>query len=205
MGNQDSTITGARSNKKCLNTPTLSAINEKYADTSHDKHADSASPSSTYTGRLSSKLANIPLPPVDTTLPSNDPLFSPLPSPLPSISMFKPQLKNTNNSSYANVSNGITGTHIHSRISKIAAKFWHANMESIGMSERLEIACSIFFHALSSNQEMKQLMMGNLKERNHTIEHKALKYLDMIGWLLRNVIVDNINLYKLLTKTTHYN
>ncbi len=47
---------------------------------------------------------------------------------------------------------------------------------------------------------MKQLMIGNLKDHNQTLECKALKYLDMIGWLLRNVIVDNIDLYHLLTK-----
>lgn len=98
------------------------------------------------------------------------------------------------------VQNGVTGQFISSRICKIAAKFWHANIENLSVDQQLEIGCSIFFSMLSSNNEMKKIMKSTSLKENKKIEQTSQKYLDMMGWLIRYLITDNIDLYALLNK-----
>ena len=52
---------------------------------------------------------------------------------------------------------------------------------------------------LSSNKEMRSIMQSNLCTDNK-LETTSLKYLDMLGWLMRSMVRDNIDLHLLLTK-----
>eukprot|EP01083_Nonionella_stella_P229344 811852_1 len=178
-----------------------------------DEDTPTARPSVTLTARLSSRFANtqilIPAIPETPSVKVNQmtPQRSFPSSISPSTPVNKPQLRPNKQSSFANVSNGITGTHIASRIAKIAAKFWYKNVERLDMEKRLEIGCSIFFGAFSTNKQMRHIMNKQFKSRDKTMEQKCLKYLDMIGWLLRNLLRDDIDLDSLLTKlgTVHQN
>eukprot|EP01083_Nonionella_stella_P157094 509574_1 len=102
------------------------------------------------------------------------------------------------NSALLIVNNGITGKYISSRICKIAAKFWHNNIENLSLEDQLEIGCSIFFGMLSSNDQMKKVMKRNCDDK--TIEATSLKYLDMMGWLIRFLITDDVDLSALLIR-----
>eukprot|EP01083_Nonionella_stella_P285240 970935_1 len=102
-------------------------------------------------------------------------------------------------SSLLNVYNGITGKYISSRICKIAARFWKNNIDNMSVPEQLEIGCSIFFGMMSTNTQMKNVMQKNFKA-NKNIESTSLKYLDMMGWLMRHLATNSIDLHALLTK-----
>ena len=52
---------------------------------------------------------------------------------------------------------------------------------------------------LASNKQIKKIMQNNLST-DIKLETTSLKYLDMIGWLMRSLVRDNIDLYSLLTK-----
>ena len=43
-------------------------------------------------------------------------------------------------------------------------------------------------------------MKTNLMQNHKTLESKSLKFLDMMGWLIRHLITDNIDLYSILTR-----
>jgi len=100
-------------------------------------------------------------------------------------------------SSVLNVSNGVTGTFISPRIAKIAARFWAQNIDPLSHADQLEVSCSIFFSMLGSSDEVKRVMKSNLAE-NAKIEATSLKYLDMLGWLIRHLTTDKIDLFALL-------
>jgi len=68
------------------------------------------------------------------------------------------------------------------------------------MEQQLEIGCAIFFGAMSANAAMKQIMKVNLINNKKNIEENSLKFLDMMGYLLRHLIQDNIDLYDILVK-----
>eukprot|EP00484_Ammonia_sp_Unknown_P011567 CAMPEP_0197056168 /NCGR_PEP_ID=MMETSP1384-20130603/80143_1 /TAXON_ID=29189 /ORGANISM="Ammonia sp." /LENGTH=269 /DNA_ID=CAMNT_0042490049 /DNA_START=426 /DNA_END=1235 /DNA_ORIENTATION=- len=54
---------------------------------------------------------------------------------------------------------------------------------------------------LSCNNEMKKVMQRSFKHNAaQKIEQTSQKYLDMLGWLIRYLITDNIDLYALLNK-----
>lgn len=52
---------------------------------------------------------------------------------------------------------------------------------------------------LAANKEMKSIMQSNLCT-DIKLEQTSLKYLDMLGWLIRSLVRDNINLYSGLSK-----
>eukprot|EP01083_Nonionella_stella_P045462 122085_1 len=97
------------------------------------------------------------------------------------------------------VTNGITGNYVSSRICKIAANFYHQNIDTLSVYERLEVGCSVFFN-MNTHPEIQEIVKFNITTKNKSIEVTALKVLDMIGWLLRNLITSNIDLYALLTR-----
>eukprot|EP01083_Nonionella_stella_P215426 775376_1 len=99
-------------------------------------------------------------------------------------------------SSLLNVQNGITGKFISSRICKIAAIFWQENVENISLAQQLEVGCTIFF-GIFSDKQMKPILNTNFKQN---IETTSLRFLDMMGWLIRHLATDNIDLYTLLIK-----
>eukprot|EP01083_Nonionella_stella_P100777 284699_1 len=91
------------------------------------------------------------------------------------------------------------GKYISSRICKIVAKFWHEHIDTLSTSQQLEISCSIFFGMLSTNNDMKKVMKdSNCKQES--IENISLKYLNMMGWLARYLVTNNVDLYALLSK-----
>lgn len=69
------------------------------------------------------------------------------------------------------------------RIIKIAANFWATSIDSLAVETQLEIGCSIFFGMLSDNNSIHQVMKNNVK--NTQIEAISIKFLDMMGWLIR--------------------
>eukprot|EP01084_Bolivina_argentea_P024027 44846_1 len=99
------------------------------------------------------------------------------------------------------VHNGITGQYISSRICKIAAKFWRKHIETLSVDQQLEIGCSIFFSMRSANNQTKTILQSNLPNvANKQIENMGLKFLDMLGWLIRHLVTDNIDLHTLLVR-----
>eukprot|EP01084_Bolivina_argentea_P088693 160124_1 len=120
------------------------------------------------------------------------------------------KLPNSNSNSHSNsnhkrnssifiVHNGITGKYISSKITKIAAKFWRQNVDVLSVTDQLEVSCSIFFTMLGSNSEMKHIMKSHLST-DSKMETTGLKYLEMIGWLIRHLAIGNIDFHVLLTK-----
>eukprot|EP01084_Bolivina_argentea_P052297 96053_1 len=120
----------------------------------------------------------------------------------PATSTPKSGRRKRRNSTLLIFNNGVTVKYISSRICKIAARFWHNNIENVSLGEQLEIGCSIFFGMLASNPEMKKVMKKNFGDTKK-IENTSLKYLDMMGWLIRYLITDNVDLYALLTRLGH--
>eukprot|EP01083_Nonionella_stella_P032231 88248_1 len=110
---------------------------------------------------------------------------------------FSNQTGGRRRSSLLLVENGVTGKFISNRICKIAAKFWKMNLETLSTAETLEVGCSIFFNMMSANPEMKAIMKSH-RLTNQSIETTSVKYLDMMGWLVRHLASDHIDLYSLL-------
>mmetsp|Transcript_7834 Transcript_7834/g.12131 ORF Transcript_7834/g.12131 Transcript_7834/m.12131 type:complete len:441 (+) Transcript_7834:63-1385(+) len=162
---------------------------------------------------LHSSHFNLPRSTIPTISPNTEPHSSLLPA-LPRQSQSLPTIPrkasqsaptlHRRNSSVLGVHNGITDKYISSRICKIAGKFWKDNVETLAMEDQLEVGCSIFFGMLSTNDSMKKVMKANLNERNKKIEQTSLRYLDMLGWLIRYLCTDNIDLYQLLTNLGVY-
>eukprot|EP00484_Ammonia_sp_Unknown_P018395 CAMPEP_0197038180 /NCGR_PEP_ID=MMETSP1384-20130603/15163_1 /TAXON_ID=29189 /ORGANISM="Ammonia sp." /LENGTH=410 /DNA_ID=CAMNT_0042468577 /DNA_START=24 /DNA_END=1256 /DNA_ORIENTATION=+ len=110
----------------------------------------------------------------------------------------KPKSRHRRQSSLEKVKNGVVGVVISAKICAIAAKFWHANITNLSVADRLEIGCSIFF-SMMANDDMKTVMKANFRQKRK-IEATSMKYLDMMGWLMRNLVADGIDLYALLSK-----
>eukprot|EP00484_Ammonia_sp_Unknown_P008526 CAMPEP_0197073140 /NCGR_PEP_ID=MMETSP1384-20130603/210454_1 /TAXON_ID=29189 /ORGANISM="Ammonia sp." /LENGTH=410 /DNA_ID=CAMNT_0042511971 /DNA_START=26 /DNA_END=1258 /DNA_ORIENTATION=- len=112
-----------------------------------------------------------------------------------------PSKHRANKSSLYMIQNGITGTYVSYRICKIVARFWKQNVDSLTVDQQLEVGTSIFCTMLSSDFEMKKVLQKNLvTENNEKIEKTSLKYLDMIGWLVRYLVTDNIDLCSILSR-----
>eukprot|EP00485_Elphidium_margaritaceum_P014990 CAMPEP_0202727548 /NCGR_PEP_ID=MMETSP1385-20130828/185178_1 /ASSEMBLY_ACC=CAM_ASM_000861 /TAXON_ID=933848 /ORGANISM="Elphidium margaritaceum" /LENGTH=482 /DNA_ID=CAMNT_0049393791 /DNA_START=44 /DNA_END=1493 /DNA_ORIENTATION=+ len=90
------------------------------------------------------------------------------------------------------ISNGITGTHINARVVKIAAQFWTQYIDNKTMQEKLELSCSIFFEMMAHNAEMKNILKQSMISQQ-SIETSSLKFLDMMGWLLRSLIRSDVD------------
>ena len=124
----------------------------------HEIKLDHLTPLPSITARLST--ARPITPDTEDTIPSSnlDPCtpLTPLPqqSQIQHSSSSKHKQTHRRNSSFCHVSNGITGTHISSRICKIAAKFWQQNIENLEMSEQL--VCYIH-HNLSKHIQNRSL------------------------------------------------
>eukprot|EP01084_Bolivina_argentea_P214411 364004_1 len=116
-----------------------------------------------------------------------------------SLSSVKTSQHRRRRSSLITVDNGITGKLISSRICKIAATFWSHNVEQLSVMEQLEIGMSIYFGMLSASGEMKNIMKSNFNQSKQ-IERTSLRYLDMMGWLIRHLITDNIDLHSQLSQ-----
>eukprot|EP01084_Bolivina_argentea_P001174 2152_1 len=101
--------------------------------------------------------------------------------------------------SMSNINNGVIGKYLSKRLVSVATTFWFECVECSSAEDRLEIACSIFFSMLSTNKEMTDLMLRNLSS-HIKLETTSLKYLEMLTWLLRSLIRDDIDLYSLLIK-----
>eukprot|EP01083_Nonionella_stella_P040097 109020_1 len=130
------------------------------------------------------------LPPMDMSSSNLRKLQSqPLSSPLPS--------KTRRRSSLLHVKNGVTGVFISSRICKIAAKFWMKNIETLSSDEALEVGCSIFFNMMATSRELKTIMKSR---RTQSIESTSIKYLDMMGWLVRHLVSDGLDVHSLLDR-----
>eukprot|EP01084_Bolivina_argentea_P175980 304615_1 len=110
---------------------------------------------------------------------------------------------NRRKSSILDVHNGVTGKYISVRICKIAAMFWKQHIEVLNVPQKLEIGCCIFFGMLGKDKSLKRILKRVLPN-NKSVEETSLKFLDMMGWLLRQLITDKINFYDLLTKLGIY-
>ena len=56
-----------------------------------------------------------------------------------------------------------------------------------------EVGCAIYFGMMVSDPEMKSVLSKNLQSRQ-SIEHSSVKFLDMMGWLLRSLSRTDIDL-----------
>eukprot|EP00485_Elphidium_margaritaceum_P005825 CAMPEP_0202691540 /NCGR_PEP_ID=MMETSP1385-20130828/6232_1 /ASSEMBLY_ACC=CAM_ASM_000861 /TAXON_ID=933848 /ORGANISM="Elphidium margaritaceum" /LENGTH=408 /DNA_ID=CAMNT_0049346967 /DNA_START=52 /DNA_END=1275 /DNA_ORIENTATION=- len=156
----------------------------------------SVSPLPHLTARLSSKSPNgTPL--ADLVDPFDVDCPDPEPSPVPPMHQTPPV------DAQPKISNGITGTHISCKICNIAAKFWQQNIDTLPMEKKTEIACAIFFGAMSANADMKAVMTSTLMHGDDgggDLKQKSLKFLAMFGWLLQYLMVDGIDLYAILAR-----
>ena len=55
-----------------------------------------------------------------------------------------------------------------------------------------EVSCAIYFGMMVHNAEMKQILKNNLSAQS--IENSSIKFLDMMGWLLRSLLRSDIDL-----------
>mmetsp|Transcript_43355 Transcript_43355/g.69477 ORF Transcript_43355/g.69477 Transcript_43355/m.69477 type:complete len:410 (+) Transcript_43355:26-1255(+) len=95
------------------------------------------------------------------------------------------------------INNRMTNTRISQRLVSIAAAFWQRHIESLSFDEKLEIACSCFF-GLMVHKEMKQIMRDTLHRMAGKPEAAALRYFDKLGWLIRCLVRDGIDLHAML-------
>eukprot|EP01083_Nonionella_stella_P276790 940830_1 len=139
-------------------------------------------------------LCNDILPPMDMSSSNLRKLqlqSQPLSNPLPSCRRRK--------SSLLLVQNGVTGKFISSRICKIAGKFWKTNIETLSSDETLEVGCSIFFNMMATSRELKTIMKSR-RASTQSIESTSIKYLDMMGWLVRHLVSDGLDVHALLDR-----
>eukprot|EP01083_Nonionella_stella_P065249 170791_1 len=112
------------------------------------------------------------------------------------VSLGSSPLPQTQQSVRLIIHNGITGTYISSQICAIAFRFYTENVEPLSVENRLEIGCSILF-AMSSYSKTKQILQNNAASK--PIKQLGLRYLEMVAWLLRRLVTNNIDLHSLLS------
>ena len=56
-----------------------------------------------------------------------------------------------------------------------------------------EVGCAIYFGMMVYDKEMKRILQKNLTSRQ-SIENSSVKFLDMMGWLLRSLLRSDIDL-----------
>eukprot|EP01083_Nonionella_stella_P146518 460919_1 len=135
--------------------------------------------------------------PVTGTTPSNPtPISHEHPPVFPTTLPLKQQQHKRRN--HTKICNGITGTHVSYQITDIAARFWQSTLHNLNKDMQQEIACSILCGTLSSDKQIKQIVIDNMRQRSKTMEYMSLRYLDMIGWLVRHLIKDDVDLYAIL-------
>eukprot|EP01084_Bolivina_argentea_P137594 242332_1 len=99
----------------------------------------------------------------------------------------------------APVTNGVIHEYLSQRLALTAASFWLGYIEPLSMEDKLEIGCSIFYGMISANTAIKKIMHeSNLSK--FKLEMQSLKFLDMVGWLIRNLSRDGIDLFSMLQK-----
>eukprot|EP00483_Globobulimina_turgida_P006583 UN06593 len=99
-----------------------------------------------------------------------------------------------------NVNNGVTGTFISARICAIIFTFWTNNISPLLQAQKLEIGCTILFGMIAANSQTKKIISYYSQSDSNKIEVLSIKFIDMIGWVIRSLMKDNINLYASLQK-----
>ena len=101
---------------------------------------------------------------------------------------------NNNNENSVCDRNGIVGVYISIDMVMHAYQFWQDNVLRLNKTKLKEL-CAIFYanliDSISNNSVLKKRLNGD-------INRNGLILLDMIGWLLRTLIRENINAFKTL-------
>eukprot|EP01084_Bolivina_argentea_P047267 87082_1 len=95
-----------------------------------------------------------------------------------------------------NINNLVTGKYLSVSTAEIASSFWQKNVQNLALSDKLEIGSSIFFSVIISNKQMKNLFKKQLK--NNSVASLGIHFMDMMGWLMRNLLANEIDLYSTL-------
>eukprot|EP01084_Bolivina_argentea_P003736 7047_1 len=98
------------------------------------------------------------------------------------------------------INNNLTGQYLSLPIAETAYIFWAKNVETLSQKDKLELACSIYFTMLSSSKEMKHILRSNVKSESDSIEYLSLKFIDMLSWLIRHLLVNNMDLHATLAR-----
>eukprot|EP01084_Bolivina_argentea_P266870 452824_1 len=93
------------------------------------------------------------------------------------------------------VNNGVTGTFISTRICAIIYTFWTNHLSLLMQEQKHEIGCAIFFGMIAINKSIKQIIYKHSKTDPNKIELMSIKFLDMLGWIIRSLMKDGIDLY----------
>eukprot|EP01083_Nonionella_stella_P094588 265433_1 len=95
------------------------------------------------------------------------------------------------------IHNGIVGIYVSPTSVQLALNFWTVNITHLAMADQLEIGCSIFFAMIASDQKIKQILLAGNANPNK-LETVSLKFLDMLGYLIRSLLRDDANVYSSL-------
>eukprot|EP01083_Nonionella_stella_P035706 97375_1 len=93
--------------------------------------------------------------------------------------------------------NGVAGKYISRRLVAVAAGFWINHIESLSTETKLEIGATMFFGMIASNKGVRSITKNHLSTDIKLKKH-SLKFLEMIGYLMRNLVRDGIDFKQML-------
>eukprot|EP01083_Nonionella_stella_P178401 630095_1 len=89
------------------------------------------------------------------------------------------------------VHNGVVGIYISLESVQRSVRFWDANVSNLDVYR--EIGCSIFFSMITTNRDIKKLFIGKINRNK--LEEMGPKFLDMMAYVIRSLVRNDIDLY----------
>eukprot|EP01084_Bolivina_argentea_P276229 471304_1 len=108
------------------------------------------------------------------------------------------QIHVQNNKFSSSAGNGVTGVYLSFETAQIVSDFWEANVTPMGMQAQLEIGYSILIRMMSINKDIKKIIFYKFEDHQYKIESLAVKFLDMIRYIIQHLLCTNIDLYSSL-------
>eukprot|EP01083_Nonionella_stella_P036913 100692_1 len=98
------------------------------------------------------------------------------------------------------IHNGIIGVYVSLPLAETVYSFWTNNIINLPHEEQLEIGCSIYFTMIRfKKEEMRQLGLHNRSGGLDTIKRLGRRFLDMLGWLIRQLLITDMDLKTMAT------
>eukprot|EP01084_Bolivina_argentea_P276230 471306_1 len=108
------------------------------------------------------------------------------------------QIHVQNNKFTSCTGNGVTGVYLSFETAQIVADFWEENVAPMGTQTQLEIGYSILIRMMSINKDIKKIIFYKFEDHQYKIESLAVKFLDMIRYIIQHLLCTNIDLYSSL-------
>eukprot|EP01084_Bolivina_argentea_P285402 489414_1 len=99
-----------------------------------------------------------------------------------------------------NIDNGVTGPLVSTRVCAMIYTFWTNHISALSQAKKLEVASSIFWVMISTSKSVKRMVFRMCKKEYNNmlakeIEKLSVRFLDMMGWIVRSLMRDDIDLF----------